>query len=33
MTATRHVTRMGGEERCIQGFSLESWGKETTWIT
>jgi hypothetical protein len=21
----------GGEERCIQGFSGETWGKETTW--
>jgi hypothetical protein len=25
--------RMGGEERCIQGFSMETWGKETTWKT
>jgi hypothetical protein len=23
----------GGEERCIQGFSGETWGKETTWKT
>jgi hypothetical protein len=23
----------GGEERCIQGFSGETWGKETTWRT
>ena len=22
-----------GEERCIQGFSGETWGKETTWKT
>ena len=21
----------GGEERCIQGFGGETWGKETTW--
>ena len=21
----------GGEERCIQGFGGEIWGKETTW--
>jgi hypothetical protein len=23
----------GEEERCIQGFSGEIWGKETTWKT
>ena len=23
----------GGEERCIQGFGGEAWGKETTWET
>jgi hypothetical protein len=23
----------GGEERCIQGFSGETWGKEITWKT
>ena len=23
----------GGEERCIQGFGGETWGKETTWMT
>ena len=23
----------GGEERCIQGFGEETWGKETTWKT
>jgi hypothetical protein len=23
----------GGEERCIEGFSGETWGKETTWKT
>jgi hypothetical protein len=23
----------GGEERCIQGFSGETWWKETTWKT
>jgi hypothetical protein len=23
----------GGEERWIQGFSGENWGKETTWKT
>jgi hypothetical protein len=23
----------GGEERCMQGFSGETWGKETTWKT
>ena len=22
-----------GEERCIQNFSGETWGKETTWKT
>jgi len=21
----------GGEERCIQGFGGETWGKESTW--
>jgi hypothetical protein len=21
----------GGDERCIQGFGGETWGKETTW--
>jgi len=28
-----HVARMGGEERCIQGFGGETCGKETTWKT
>jgi hypothetical protein len=23
----------GGEERCMQGFGGETWGKETTWET
>jgi hypothetical protein len=23
----------GGEERCIQDFGGETWGKETTWKT
>jgi hypothetical protein len=23
----------GGEEKCIQGFSGETWGKETAWKT
>jgi hypothetical protein len=23
----------GGEEGCLQGFSAETWGKETTWKT
>ena len=23
----------GGEERCIQSFGGETWGKETTWET
>ena len=23
----------GGEERCIQGFGGEDWGKETIWDT
>jgi hypothetical protein len=23
----------GGEERCIQGFSVETWGRDTTWKT
>ena len=23
----------GGEERCIQGFGGETWGKESTWET
>jgi hypothetical protein len=23
----------GWEERCIQGFNGETWGKETTWKT
>ena len=23
----------GGEEKCIQGFSGKTWGKETTWKT
>ena len=26
-----HVARMG--EMCVQGFSGETWGKETTWKT
>jgi hypothetical protein len=28
-----HVSRMGGEERRIQGFGEETRGKETTWVT
>jgi len=28
-----HVVRMGGEERRIQGFGEETWGKEITWKT
>jgi hypothetical protein len=28
-----HVTRMEGEESCIQGFGMENSGKETTWKT
>jgi hypothetical protein len=24
-----HVAPMGGEERCVQGFGGETWGKET----
>jgi hypothetical protein len=27
------VARMGREERCIHGFSGETWRKETTWKT
>jgi len=27
-----HVARLG-EERCIQDFDGETWGKETTWKT
>ena len=23
----------GGEQRCIQSFGWETWGKETTWKT
>ena len=23
----------GGEDRCIQGFGGDTWGKETTWKT
>jgi hypothetical protein len=23
----------GGEDRCIQGFGGDTWGKETTWET
>jgi hypothetical protein len=26
-----HVARMG--EMCVQGFSRETWGKETSWKT
>jgi len=26
-----HVARMGGEERRMQKFGGETWGKETTW--
>jgi hypothetical protein len=29
----RHVTRMGREERRIQVFGEETFGKETTWKT
>jgi hypothetical protein len=28
-----NVARMGGEERCTQGFSGETEGKEATWKT
>jgi hypothetical protein len=28
-----HVAYMGGEERCIQGFDGETWGKVSTWET
>jgi len=28
-----HVARMGVEERFIQGFGRENWGKETNWKT
>jgi len=28
-----HVACTGGEERRIQGFGKETWGKETTWKT
>ena len=31
MRWARHVARMGGEERRIQGFGGETWRKETTW--
>jgi len=33
MECAGHVTHKGGEERCIQGFGVETWGKETTWKT
>jgi len=23
----------GGEERRIQGFGVETWGKDSTWVT
>jgi hypothetical protein len=26
-------SKYGGEERCIQGFGGENWGKETIWKT
>jgi hypothetical protein len=26
-------SKYGGEERCIQGLSEETWGKEPTWKT
>jgi hypothetical protein len=29
----RTCSTYGGEEMCIQGFSRETWGKETTWKT
>jgi len=32
MTWAGHVARMG-EERLIQGFGVQTWGKETTWET
>ena len=27
------MSRYGEEERCIQGFGGETWGKEITWET
>jgi hypothetical protein len=30
MVWTEHVARLGGQERCVQGFDLETLGKETT---
>jgi len=30
MKWAEHVARMGGEERCVQGFGGETLGKETT---
>ena len=28
-----YLNNRGGEERLIQGFGEETWGKETTWET
>ena len=33
MRQAGHVERMGGEERCIQGFGGETRRRETTWKT
>jgi hypothetical protein len=29
----RAYSTYGGEERCVQGFSELTWGKETNWKT
>jgi len=33
MKWTNHVACMGGEQKCIQGFNLETRRNESTWKT